>query len=90
MDLAPALTGAKRPRWLAIQALSEEQGLPHRSVYLSNTRSIAVPTTRRPLTPAKLTIKGARANNLQNITVDVPLGVFVAVTESWGRANHPS
>jgi excinuclease ABC subunit A len=28
----------------------------------------------------KITVEGARANNLQNVSVDIPLGVFVAVT----------
>jgi excinuclease ABC subunit A len=48
--------------------------------YLSGERFIAVPTERRAGDGKKLTIKGARANNLQNITVSVPLGDFVAVT----------
>jgi excinuclease ABC subunit A len=48
--------------------------------YLSGVKSIAVPSTRRKGDGKKLTIKGARANNLQNITVNVPLGDFVAVT----------
>ncbi len=48
--------------------------------YLSGERSIAIPTTRRRGDGKKLTIKGARANNLQNVTVDIPLGDFVAVT----------
>jgi excinuclease ABC subunit A len=48
--------------------------------YLSGVKSIEVPSTRRKGDGKRLTIKGARANNLQNITVDVPLGDFVAVT----------
>ncbi len=48
--------------------------------YLSGAKSIAIPATRRPGDGKKLTIKGARAHNLQNVTVDVPLGDFVAVT----------
>jgi len=48
--------------------------------YLSGERAIAVPATRRAGDGKKLTIKGARANNLQNVTVDIPLGDFVAVT----------
>jgi excinuclease ABC subunit A len=48
--------------------------------YLSGKKSIAVPTERRTGDGKKLTIKGARANNLQNVTVDIPLGDFVAVT----------
>ena len=48
--------------------------------YLSGAKSIAVPSTRRLGDGKRLTIKGARANNLQNVTVDIPLGDFVAVT----------
>jgi excinuclease ABC subunit A len=48
--------------------------------YLSGRRSIAVPATRRAGEGTLLTIKGARANNLCDVTVDVPLGRFVAVT----------
>ena len=48
--------------------------------YLSGQRAIAVPATRRRGDSKRLTIKGARANNLQNVSVHVPLGQFVAVT----------
>ena len=48
--------------------------------YLSGAKSIAVPETRRPGDGKFLIIKGARANNLQDITVKIPLGDFVAVT----------
>ncbi len=48
--------------------------------YLSGRRSIPVPDTRRVGEGTTLTVKGARANNLLDVTVDVPLGRFVAVT----------
>jgi excinuclease ABC subunit A len=48
--------------------------------YLSGKRSIPVPERRRQPTEARLTITGARENNLRNIDVEVPLGCFVAVT----------
>ena len=48
--------------------------------YLSGVRSIEVPNVRRPGDGHQLVIKGARANNLRDITVAIPLGRFVAVT----------
>ena len=48
--------------------------------YLSHKREIPVPASRREGNGHKLTIVGARENNLKNITVDVPLGKFVCVT----------
>ncbi|AIY87806.1 MAG: UvrABC system protein A [Thermotoga sp. 47_83] len=47
--------------------------------YLSGKRKIAVNKTRR-LPYASLKIKGVRHNNLKNIDVEIPLGVFVCVT----------
>lgn len=49
--------------------------------YLSGRKSIAIPKRRRPLDPKrKLTIKGAKENNLKDVEVEIPLGVFVSVT----------
>ena len=48
--------------------------------YLSGRKYIPVPKKRRPLDGRYLTIKGARANNLKNIDVSIPLGVFTVVT----------
>ena len=49
--------------------------------YLSGRKSIAIPAQRRPIDPKRqLVVKGAKENNLQNIDVEVPLGVFVSVT----------
>ncbi|MDH4277416.1 MAG: excinuclease ABC subunit UvrA [Acidimicrobiia bacterium] len=48
--------------------------------YLSGRRTIPVPEKRRPITEAKLTILGARENNLKNLDVDIPLGCFVTIT----------
>jgi excinuclease ABC subunit A len=56
--------------------------------YLSGFRQIPVPKVRRePAGPPGsksggrwLTVKGARANNLQNVTASIPLGTFTCVT----------
>jgi len=48
--------------------------------YLSGKMEIPVPQERRRLSRNKLVIQGARENNLQNITVEIPLGVMTAVT----------
>jgi excinuclease ABC subunit A len=51
--------------------------------YLSGFRQIPIPKTRRE-PPARggrwLTVKGARENNLQNVTASIPLGTFTCVT----------
>jgi len=48
--------------------------------YLRGEASIAVPAKRRPITDNKLVIRGATQNNLKNLDVTIPLGVFIAVT----------
>ena len=47
--------------------------------FLSGERKIKVPSERR-LSDSYITLRGARENNLQNVTVNIPLGVFTAVT----------
>ncbi len=48
--------------------------------YLSGRKRIPVPKQRRAGNGKKITLIGARENNLKNIDVDIPLGKFVCIT----------
>ena len=48
--------------------------------YLCGVEKIEIPRARKPRMKSALLIKGARGNNLKNIDVEIPLGLFVGVT----------
>ena len=49
--------------------------------YLSGRKAIEIPKSRRPVdSKRQLVIKGAKENNLKDIEVSIPLGLFVSVT----------
>lgn len=48
--------------------------------YLTGVKKIEIPAQRRPVNGKWLTVKGARENNLKNIDVKIPLGVFTCIT----------
>ena len=50
------------------------------AAYLNGSREIEVPAKRRKGNGKKLTVHGASANNLQNVTASIPLGTFTCVT----------
>ncbi|TFI56360.1 excinuclease ABC subunit UvrA [Sphingomonas parva] len=48
--------------------------------YLTGRRAVALPAKRRRGNGKKLTVKGARANNLKDVTASIPLGTFTCIT----------
>ena len=48
--------------------------------YLSGRKSIAIPEKRRTPKDESIWIRGAQENNLKNVDVEIPLGVFVGIT----------
>ncbi|MFA6223299.1 MAG: excinuclease ABC subunit UvrA [Desulfomonilaceae bacterium] len=60
------------------QLLNSESSITGR--YLSGRETIPIPLKRRKPKREKIVIKGARANNLRNIDVTIPLGIFTCVT----------
>jgi excinuclease ABC subunit A len=60
------------------EVLANERSLT--ADYLTGRRAVAVPATRRKGTGKRLTVKGARANNLKDVTSAIPLGTFTCIT----------
>jgi excinuclease ABC subunit A len=48
--------------------------------WLSGRRQLPVPSKRRARTKASVRIVGARAHNLQNVTSEIPIGLFTCIT----------
>src|SRR5688500_10271734 len=48
--------------------------------YLTGRRAVPIPAKRRKGTGKKLTVHGARANNLKSVTAAIPLGTFCCIT----------
>ncbi|MBE2252528.1 MAG: excinuclease ABC subunit UvrA [Myxococcus sp.] len=81
VDFGPGageLGGAVVAQGTPKQVMRDEQSVT--GGYLSGRLEIAVPPTRRPGLKTKITIRGAKENNLKNVDVDLPLGTFIAVT----------
>ncbi|QPC97767.1 excinuclease ABC subunit UvrA [Qipengyuania soli] len=60
------------------QVLKSKKSLT--AAYLNGTREIEVPAKRRKGNGHKLTVHGARANNLNDVTASIPLGTFTCIT----------
>ncbi|MCL2657136.1 MAG: excinuclease ABC subunit UvrA [Betaproteobacteria bacterium] len=49
--------------------------------YLSGRRKIALPSKRKPPDPQrKLALRGAHGNNLKQVTLEIPVGLFTCIT----------
>ena len=81
VDLGPG-AGIEGGRVLAQGSLSRLQANPDSlsGKYLSGELTIPVPPVRRKPGRKALIVRGAKRHNLKNLTVRIPLGVFVSVT----------
>jgi excinuclease ABC subunit A len=81
IDLGPR-AGVHGGHVVAEGTLAEVKTFPSSltAKYLRGELRIDVPEVRRPITENKLVIRGARQNNLKDLDVEIPLGVFIAVT----------
>ena len=81
LDLGPG-AGEFGGKLLAEGVVAEIEANPNSLTgrYLSGKLSIPVPTRRRSPGREKLVLRGARANNLHGLDVEIPLGLLVAIT----------
>ena len=81
LDLGPG-AGEFGGRLLAEGVLAEIEANPNSLTgrYLSGQISIPVPTRRRTPGREMLVLRGARANNLHGLDVEIPMGLLVAIT----------
>jgi excinuclease ABC subunit A len=81
LDLGPG-AGEFGGKILAEGVLAELEANPNSLTgrYLSGKIAIPVPTRRREWGREKLVLKGAEANNLHGLNVEIPLGMLVAIT----------
>ena len=82
VDMGPA-AGAKGGEITAEGSLKEVLKNPNSLTadYLSGRKAIDLPQKRRdPSSPQRLSLKGATLHNLNNVSVDLPLGCFIGIT----------
>ncbi|MBR0500054.1 MAG: excinuclease ABC subunit UvrA [Bacteroidales bacterium] len=83
VDLGPG--AGDKGGWLLYNGLPESIGSvpPGKSPtidYLLGRKRIEIPPVRRPGNGKFITLKGARGNNLKDVTLDLPLGLLVGVS----------
>jgi len=81
LDLGPG-AGEQGGKLLAEGVLAEIEANPQSLTgrYLSNKLSIPIPTRRRLPGRERLILRGATANNIHSLDVEIPLGMLVAIT----------
>ncbi len=81
VDMGPG-AGAHGGRVIAEGTLADILASPDSITgdYLAGRRSVPVPAKRRKGNGKKLTVKGARSNNLRNVSASIPLGTFTCIT----------
>ncbi len=81
LDLGPG-AGELGGKLLAEGLLAEIEANPSSLTgrYLSGQLSIPIPARRRPPGRERLILRGATANNLHSLDVEIPLGLLVAIT----------
>jgi excinuclease ABC subunit A len=81
LDLGPG-AGELGGKLLAEGVLAEIEANPASLTgrYLSGQLSIPIPTRRRPPGRERLILRGATANNIHSLDVEIPLGMLVAIT----------
>jgi excinuclease ABC subunit A len=79
LGTGPRLVDASRGGG-AGQALAPAAAESLTGAYLRRERHIETPGARRPALRGAVAIRGARAHNLKNVDVEIPLGTFTAVT----------
>ena len=81
VDIGPG-AGINGGEVVAQGSLEEIEGCPESITgqYLSGVREIPIPSERRKGNGKELAFRGCAENNLKNIDISVPLGMFVCVT----------